>query len=292
MMDLTHVRFTAAPRRSPPAPGPVASSHPQPLEVQDPAGIVEGLPRRVLRQTGLDPAAYRAAPLRRRVPACLRAMRASSEAEACARLEDEAVLNIALDSLLIGVSGFFRDAAVWTALQGRVLPDLARRRPGTIRVLSIACSSGAELYSVAMLLAEARLLHRSELVGVDCRPGALAAARAGLVDTVALETVAPELRDRYFERTGAAWRATGALRHRSTWQLMDATRVLPAGSWDLVLCRNFLMYLRDDIADAVCRRAIASLSPGGLLVLGKAERPPSCSGLTTVSRSIHRSDGA
>lgn len=219
-------------------------------------------------------------------------MRESSEAAACARLEDDGVRNAVLDSLLIGVSGFFRDTAVWTALQGSVLPDLARRRPGTIRVLSVACSSGAELYSVAMLLAEARLLHRSELVGVDCRPGALAAARAGLFDTVALESVPPGLRDRYFERTGTVWRASNALRHRSTWQIMDATRALPAGPWDLVLCRNFTMYLRDDIADAVCRRAAASLSPGGSLVLGKAERAPSLSGLTTVSRSIHRFDAA
>lgn len=292
MMDLTHVRFTAAPRYGAPARSPTASLRPRASDESDDAGIVEGLPACVLRRAGLEPAAYRSAPLRRRVPACLRAVRAQSEAGACARLDDESVRDAAIDSLLIGVSGFFRDADVWSTIQASVIPALARRWHEPIRVLSIGCAGGAELYSAAMLLAEARLLHRAALVGVDCRPGAVSAARAGLFDPGAMDSVAPGLRDRYFEPTGAGWRIAAALRQQSAWHVIDATRALPAGPWDLVLCRNFLMYLRDDSADRVCRRAIASLAPGGSLVLGKAERPPSPSGLTAVSRSIYRFDGA
>lgn len=291
-MDLTHVRFSAAPRRGLPARGPAAAHHRRPAGYQDDAGVVEGLPALVLRRAGLEPSAYRSPPLRRRVAACLRAVRAPCEVAACGRLDDEGVRDAALDSLLIGVSGFFRDADVWKALQDSVLPALAHRCPSPIRVLSIGCAGGAELYSVAMLLAEARLLSGAELVGVDCRRRAVAAARAGLFDPPALDGIAPGLRVRYFERHGAAWRIAGALRHRCTFHVMDATRALPAGRWDLVLCRNVLMYLRSGVADTVCRRAIASLAPGGSLVLGKAERPPSSSRLTTVSRSIHRFDAA
>jgi chemotaxis protein methyltransferase CheR len=294
MMDLSHVRFHAARRRA-----PVARRHPGPATDAAPsdelghAELVRGLPALVLARAGLNPAAYRAAPLRRRVGACLRAIRAESEGAACARVDrDEAAHGAALNSLLIGVSSFFRDAEVWDALRTSVIPGLVRQRSDTIRVLSVGCSLGAELHSVAMLLAEAGALHRAELVGVDCRPRAVATASAAVFDEDLLSGVTPDLRARYVEPAVTAWRIIELLRRQATWKVMDATRDLPEGPWDLVLCRNLLMYLRSCVADTMYRRMVASLAPGGSLVLGKAERPPASLHLTPVGRCIHRFDGA
>jgi chemotaxis methyl-accepting protein methylase len=197
-----------------------------------------------------------------------------------------------LNSLLIGVSSFFRDAEVWEALRDSVVPALARQCPGSIRVLSLGCSLGAEVYSVAMLLAEARVLDRAEIVGVDCRPDAVATAMAGVFDERLLNGVAPELIARYVEPAGSGWRISETLRRRATWRVMDATHAIPDGPWHLVLCRNLLMYLRSGVADTMCRRIVASLAPRGALVLGRAERPPASLRPTTVARCIHRFDGA
>lgn len=295
MMDLSHVRFHAPRRRAPVARRQAgAVDQPAPADDTGRADTVGGLPALVLARAGLDPAAYRAAPLRRRVGACLRAVKAGSEWAACACVDrDQGAHDAALNSLLIGVSNFFRDPEVWKALRNQVLPDLVRQRPGTLRVLSLGCSIGAELYSMAMLLAEAHVLDRAELVGVDCRPLAVAAARAAVFefDEASFLGVAPDLLARYVEPAVTGFRIVEPLRHRATWKVMDATREMPEGPWDLVFCRNFLMYLKSGVADTMCRRMVASLAPGGSLVLGKAERLPASLSLTTIARSIHRSDG-
>ena len=115
----------------------------------------------ILQRTGLDCSVYRPAPLNRRIPACLRALRAGSTAEArvlLARFPE--LLPRTLDTLLIGVTGFARDAAVFDALARIALPSL-RARPDDLRVWSAGCADGSELYSAAILLAEAGLLERS-----------------------------------------------------------------------------------------------------------------------------------
>jgi len=290
-MDLSHVRFRA-PRAPRPAVRParhLASPHTS----QDAgfADCVDGLPAIVLARAGLDAGAYRAAPLRRRVAACLRAVSASSETAALAQLEqDDTLHSTALNTLLIGVSSFFRDADVFTALRTRVVPTLAAR-PGTLRVISLGCSFGAEVYSLAMLLAEAGLLARAEVVGLDCRADAITAARSGLVDERTLAGLPPELRTRYLERTATGWRLTDTLRARITWAVDDITQRVAEGPWDLVLCRNVLMYLRSDVAATLCRRIVAALAVGGVVVLGKAERPAASFRLRTLAHCVHQFDG-
>jgi chemotaxis methyl-accepting protein methylase len=248
---------------------------------------VEGFAAFVLERAGLAPDAYRAAPLRRRTAVCLRAVRASSESAARAGLEHDLTLRrTALNTLLIGVSSFFRDAEVFETLKRTVIPRLSNRA-GKIRVLSLGCSSGAELYSVALLLTEADVLDRAELVGVDCRADAVATARLGWIDDSSAESIPPGLLTRCFEATSDGRHIVKALRERISWQLDDATRRLPDGPWDLVLCRNLLMYLRADLTAAMCQRVVSALRPGGVFVLGKAERPAASLGLAPLARCVY-----
>ena len=101
----------------------------------------------------------------------------------------------AVSSLLIGVTEFFREPAVFDFLRTQVLPVLAggNRR---LRIWSAACSSGAELYSMAILLSETGLLERSYLLGTDCRGDAIERARLGLYDATALKLVQAATRDK------------------------------------------------------------------------------------------------
>lgn len=289
-MDLSHVRFHA-PGRVPKLARPTRAAkttHPS----IDVGPAVYGLPATVLTAAGLDPQAYRTAPLRRRVPACIRAVRAESETAAQTRLDrDPRLRRVALGNLLIGVSSFFRDLDVFETIEARVLPDLAART-GLLRVLSVGCSFGAEIYSVAMLLAEAQLLDHTALVAIDCREDAIAAARAGEFGTSAMAGLSAERLGRHFEATRTGWTVSASLRHRIDWQVVDATRHVPPGPFDLVLCRNLLMYLRTSTADALCRQLARALTPAGYLVLGKAERPPSDLALTPIARCVHQADGA
>jgi chemotaxis methyl-accepting protein methylase len=210
------------------------------------------------------------------------------EATAIARMESDPRLQpVALSALLIGVSAFFRDAPVFRAIGDGVVPGL-RERPGPIRVLSVGCSNGAELYSVAMLLADANLLDRAWLLGIDCRADAIACAREGVFTPEVVADVPPATRWRHFEAVRDGWRIAAPLRRRTAWDVSDATRSVPAGPWDLVLCRNLVIYLQASAAARVFRSLAASLAPRGYLVVGKAERPPTGLTLTSVGRCIYR----
>ena len=269
-----------APRRPHPSePVPRAAAFPEPLS---PDG--EAFLRWLLAHAGLRFDDYKPETLARRLPACLRALRAvraasPSHARSLLRRSPDA-LPAALDALLIGVTGFFRDEPVFESLASRTLPDLLDRlsqvgRTRPLRVWSAGCSEGAELYTVAILLAESGALAAGpvELLGTDCRPEALARAAAGSFDAQAVRAVPRPLLDRYFEADGTRYRVAPALRAACAWRRADVLGAPEPGAWDLVLCRNVAIYLQPEAAAALWAALAAAVRPGGALVLGKAERP-------------------
>jgi chemotaxis protein methyltransferase CheR len=285
--DLRHVRFQGTPAlsRSPAVRGRHGGGSACPSS--PPEEPLDGLSQDVLTRAGLDAARYRAAPLRRRVAACLRALKAASETEALQIVRQRPGADrLALDTLLIGVSSFFRDTDVFHALREHVIPAWAVR-DRTINILSVACSSGEEVYSVAMLLAGHGMLARARLVGMDCRTGALARARAGVYSREGFDGVDERDLAASVERTAHGWRMVDALRDRCEWVVGDATRQLPAGSWDMVLCRNLAIYLRPSAGLSLITCLTQALRPGGCLVLGRAERPPAALRLCHVARSVY-----
>ena len=287
-MDLSHVRFEG--EQAPASRGPRGSPAGVRSGGRTSAPAIGSLPAIVLKMRGLDPAAYRARPLQRRIAACLRTLRAGSEHAAAAQLRERPdLMDSALSTLLIGVTSFFRDRAVFAALRDLVIPTLAGRSP---RVLSVGCANGAELYSVAILLAEAGLLEGAELLGIDCRAEAIRQAAAGTFPLGALEGVDSELLQRHFEPEGSsALKARAALRRALYWRVEDGTCGVPAGPWDIVLCRNVLIYLQPPIAAAMVERIARELTPGGFLVVGKAERPAAALPLKAIARCLYRHVG-
>jgi chemotaxis methyl-accepting protein methylase len=248
---------------------------------------------RTLACSGIDPEAYRARPLVRRLPACLRALdtRSAATAERLVSVE-AAARSRALNTLLISVTSFFRDDDVFAELARTVVPVLARRGP-PLRVWSAGCANGSELYSMGMLLDEAGLLSASELVGTDCRPDAIAQAREAAFDAPALESVAAPRRARFFERAAhGTWRVAGALRARTTWRVRNVLNETEPGPWDVIFWRNVAIYLRFEAALGTGRRLVGQLAPGGFLVVGKAERLPTEDGLSRVARCVYRREGA
>jgi chemotaxis methyl-accepting protein methylase len=186
------------------------------------------------------------------------------------------------------VTAFFRDPDVFEALARRVIPALARS-VNPIRVWSAGCASGAELYSVAVLLAQAGLLSRCTLLGTDCRPSAIALARSGIVDDAELAALPERLRAACFEAASdGRWRPVAAIRDHIRWKVADVTRGLEAGPWDLILWRNVAIYLRTDTAGALREALANSLCSGGFLVTGRAESMPQ---LRRVARGVYRSAG-
>ncbi len=242
----------------------------------------------ILQAAGLSEKAYRAASMNRRLNACLRSLKATTVPEAAHLLIKHPELKEpALDALLIGVTEFFRDRPVFDALSRLIETDLPQRT-GTLRVWSAGCSSGAELYSMAFLLAEAGLLHRSILLGTDCRKSAIREARAGLYSASCLQTLDPLLREKYFRKVGTQWQVLDSVRSHVRCRTQDLLSVCEKGPWDIILWRNMAIYFETNASHQIWSRITKEMRPGGLIVTGKAERPPHSIGLSTLSRSIYR----
>ena len=282
-----------APRQPPDAAGTSPSvSDPLPPDAQL-------LLRWLFARAGLDFRHYKPESLRRRLPACLRAVRAGSAAQARDVLRrDPELLAPALDALLIGVTSFFRDDAVFAALRLRVLPQLVERwradgRGRPLRVWSAGCSTGAELYSVALLLLELGALWpgRCELLGTDCRPDVVKRAAAGAFEPAAVCGVPPQLVRKYFACDGGHYRVRADVRSAVRWRRGDVLDSPEPGPWDLVLCRNLAIYLQPDATSRLWASLGSAVSEGGILVLGKAERPLGAAGWASAGPCVYRRVG-
>ena len=141
---------------------------------------------------------------------------------------------------------------------------------------------------MAILLSEAGLLERSYLLGTDCRGDAIERAKLGLYDAAMLKLVRCATRDKYFEPAGQQWRPVEALRRQVHWKVADLLAGVEDGPWDIILWRNAAIYLKPCPAETIWRRLASVLAPEGVLIAGKAERPPRDAGLTHAARCIYR----
>ncbi len=271
---------------TPPVVPPASEDPNDAVDLNDPEAL---FCRWVLQRVGLVPENYRFRPLKRRVPACLRALRVSGVDEALRLVRhDPELLSVAADALVLGVTSLFRDPAVFDEL--RELMDAPTWGRGPVRAWCVGCSDGAELYSLGMLLAESGALIGSSLLGSDCRSGAIAAARRGWFSSSAVDHVPPELLRRYLVADAGGFRVVPLLSGAIQWRVEDALTLPEVGRWDLILCRNLAIYLAPASARMLWATLSSALRPGGLLVVGKADYPAGPSGLRRISRCIyHRS---
>lgn len=242
----------------------------------------------VLERAGLQPGAYRAAAMQRRLSACLRQLKVpstESARELLARKPD--LVPVVLNTALIGVSEFFRDRPVFDYLKERVLPELLETKE-SLRVCSAGVSGGQELYSVAMLLAEAGMLANSRLLGLDCRASAIARAREGVFREDDMAGVETPRRERFFRQESGRWAVLPVLKDRIEWKVENLLTFEAGEPCDLVLFRNVAIYFTEAHSHSVWTRLCGQLADGGFLVTGKAERPPASLPLVRVAPSIYR----
>lgn len=180
-------------------------------------------------------------------------------------------------ALAIGETYFFRDRAHFDLLRERILPPLIQRRRDegdlTLSLCSIGCATGEEAYSLAILLREClpdleRWLIR--LVGTDINRHALALAREGVYRPWSFRTNSDDLL-RHFEPTQGGWRIRPYLRQMVSFREANLIRMTPVPQYDVIFCRNVLLYFTPERAATSEALLKDLLYPDGWLFLGQAE---------------------
>lgn len=225
----------------------------------------------ILRLTGLDLRSYKSGQMERRLKTIMHRHKVDNY-EAYLRLltADETARQAFYDYITINVTEFFRNPEKFAELKAAILPMLLQQRQ-KLRIWSAGCSTGAEPYSVAMLLAELGV-HSYELIATDLDDGALAIAQAGEYGIRELEGVDPLRLQRFFvPAPGDRFRVQPALKANVTFQRHNLLSDPFPADLDLILCRNVVIYFTDEVKDGIYRRFYNSLRPGGVLFVGGTE---------------------
>jgi chemotaxis protein methyltransferase CheR len=244
----------------------------------------------VRRLTGIDLAQYKRRQMERRIrsfadrrgidglPGYLQALTADREA-----------LEGFLDRMTINVSQLWRNPEQWDRLGTTILPELART--GAIRAWSAGSSYGAEAYTLAAICRRVAPGCKVEIRGTDIDARMVARAREGRLSADDARTAPPAELERAFDRDGDGWRAKPELRMMVKFATGDLLRdpVSPA-AYDLVLCRNVVIYFTEPVRDALHQRLATALRPGGYLMVGSSERvsTPQAFGLASSHPFIYR----
>jgi len=190
----------------------------------------------------------------------------------------QALVQRCVDAMATHESMFFRDTSPFEQIAKVVLPELSRSRPEgkALRIWCAACSSGQEPYSLAILIHELGGLlggRRVEIVGTDMSEVILQKARAGIYSEFEVKRgLSPERLNRWLQPQGSSWEVSKALKAMVSFQkhnLLDGVGGL--GVFDIVLCRNVLIYFDAPGKAQVLEQIARAIAPDGALFLGSAE---------------------
>ncbi|MBO6678267.1 CheR family methyltransferase [Parvibaculum sp.] len=196
------------------------------------------------------------------------------------RTRDETVLRQVVDAMTTNETLFFRDGWPFERLKNSLLPEVMSMAGSSrrIRIWSAACSSGQEPYSLAMTIAEmgaALAGWQIQIVATDISEAMLARAEAGRYSMFEVSRGLPEhLLSRYFVPEKDGWRVKDSLREMiefRRYNLLDDPAANSMGPFDIVFCRNVLIYFDEATRKRVFDALARTMRPWGVLCLGGAE---------------------
>lgn len=201
-----------------------------------------------------------------------------------------------VDAMTTNETLWFRDSHPYTILEKELFPEASQHRNRPVRIWSAACSSGQEPYSMSMVAQEYKksnpgsLARDVEIVATDISKTILEQARQACYDEMSLvRGISKERRDKYFTPQEKVWALNNDIKRRVRFtelNLMQSFATL--GKFDIIFCRNVLIYFSAELKSDILNRMAKQLQPNGYLVLGSSE---SITGYTEAFKMV-RSGGA
>jgi chemotaxis protein methyltransferase CheR len=255
----------------------------------------ESFRKRAYQITGLDLTSYKAPQMHRRLTALLQRQKIASFAEYARVLEADAERRQEFkDYVTINVSEFFRDSDRFGDLERKVIPLLLASGAG-LRIWSAGCSIGAEPYSVSILLNDMAPGRNHSILATDIDQTILDRARAGTgyLATDLRNAGAERIRKWFVPTPDGKFSVGPAPRAAIRFQKHDLLRdAYPKGPFDLIACRNVVIYFTEEAKERIYQGFVGSLRSGGVLFVGGTEAimKPQALGLTVLSPGFYKKD--
>ncbi|MFW5962265.1 MAG: CheR family methyltransferase [bacterium] len=200
-----------------------------------------------------------------------------------------------LNHFTINTSEFFRNPKSFDYLKEIILPSLFKGK-NKIKIWSAPCSNGSEPYTIAIILSEMGIeARRFQIEACDIDDEILKSAQRGQYGNVSIKNVSPLLMKKYFtviseRQTSTLYQLNQDILDVVSFEKRDLINEGYPNGWDLILSRNFFIYLKKDIKDKLIRRFVSTLNEGGYLFLGNTEFifNPSDFGLEKIHSSFYK----
>jgi two-component system CheB/CheR fusion protein len=244
---------------------------------------------------GVDFRLYKPATVRRRIARRMALQKIASLSKYVQILKQSPQeANALAGDIFIHVTSFFRDPECFQALRKRVMAKVCVKRPAeeALRIWVAGCSTGEEVYSIAMLLLEelGEQADRTsiQIFGTDIQEDAVERARAGIYTEAAVAGVSPARLKRFFVEAGHTYRIQKFVRDLCVFARHDLAKDPPFSRLDLISCRNVLIYMGTELQKRILSVFQYALKPGGFLFLGNSESISDYSDAFTAADYKHR----
>lgn len=250
--------------------------HAQNNEVEN---SVRDLLGRIKNGTGLDFSYYKRPTLYRRLAKRISELGIARISDYLKYMETHSdELNIISKEFLINVSSFFRNPEAFELIKGIVIPAITKDKEAddTVKIWSVACSTGEEVYSLAILLKEYMEKHKLANINIkifatDIDRDALDVASRGVYSKSIIPDIPPQYLKKYFTEEGTAYKISADIRRMVVFSYHDILKNPPFSKMDLVSCRNMMIYVNPDKQKEILKKLHFALNLDGYLFLGPSE---------------------
>ncbi|MGE5628641.1 MAG: CheR family methyltransferase [Solirubrobacterales bacterium] len=225
----------------------------------------------VYKEYKLNLSAYKSNQLHRRINSLIQRVGAKSIDEYIKILKEDPVQKQKLlDFITINVTEFFRNPDIFQELKVK-LKDYYANRSEPLKIWSAACSIGAEPYSLAMILDDIFPGKRHQILATDIDDTILARARQGEYTEAEIKNIEDKYLKKYFTKNGDKFCVANTLKNMISFKKHDLILDKYESGFDLIVCRNVVIYFNTDTKDEIYRKFSNALNKGGLLFVGATE---------------------
>jgi chemotaxis protein methyltransferase CheR len=226
----------------------------------------------IKKKTGIDLSLYKEAQMKRRLTSLYEKKGYTNFTDYYDHMISNQILfDEFLDRMTINVSEFYRNAKRWEVLQEKIFPKLMNQTK-RLKIWSAACSTGEEPYTIAMVLSNFLPLANISILATDIDENAIARAKVGTYSERSLQEVPPAVKEKYFTRDGMFYKVEGAVKKTVTFKKQNLLADAFDQNFDLIVCRNVLIYFTEDAKKVLYHKFSQALRPGGILFVGSTEQ--------------------
>lgn len=222
--------------------------------------------------TGIDLSLYKESQMKRRLTSLYEKKGYSSFTEYYKNIKMEpAILNEFLDRMTINVSEFYRNYKRWEIFENKILPRMLKSSP-SLKIWSAACSTGEEPYTIAMILSKYLPLSNLSIYATDIDENVLVKAKRGIYPERSLNEVPIDIKNKFFIQEDGFYRVTDEIKRTVTFKKHNLLAERFQTHYDLIVCRNVLIYFTEDAKNHLYQKFSAALKSDGVFFVGSTEQ--------------------